>query len=69
MKTLEQLIDELNYSMPYNESDLKKAYKLGQINLLLELAKSAKGHNINGLIRGAVTEEELTAKLVEIENG
>jgi hypothetical protein len=68
MKTIEDLINELSYSMPYDESDLKRAYRLGQINLLLDLARNAKGYVINGLMRGAVTEEELTAKLVEIEN-
>lgn len=68
MQTLEQLIDELKFSTPFSEKDLKLAYKLGQINLLLDLSKNAKGHVINGLVRGAITEEDLTAKLVEIEN-
>lgn len=68
MKTIEDLIEDLKYATPYDENDLKLAYKLGQINAILELAKNAKGHVINGLMRGAVTEEDLTAKLVEIEN-
>ncbi len=68
MKTIDDLINELSYSMPLSKSDLEQAYKLGQINILLELSQNAKGHVINGLMRGAVTEEELSDKLVEVTN-
>jgi len=68
LKTLEQLIEERAIALPYKDVDLAAAYKLGQINMLLDLAKNAKGHVINGLMRGAITEEELTDKLVEISN-
>lgn len=69
MKTIDDLINELSFSMPFGKNELEKAYKLGQINTLLELSKNAKGHVINGLMRGAVTEEELSDKLVEVSNG
>jgi len=68
LKTIEQLITELEYSVPYGKNELETAYKLGQINILLELAQSVKGYSVNGLIRGIVTEEELSDKLVEVSN-
>lgn len=68
MKTIEQLITELEYSIPYGKNELETAYKLGQINILLELAQSVKGYPVNGLIRGILTEEELNDKLVEVSN-
>ena len=69
MKTIEELINERSIALPFKENDLAAAYRLGQINILLELARNAKGHVINGLMRGAVTEEELSDKLVEVSNG
>lgn len=68
LKTIDQLITELEYSVPYGKNELETAYKLGQINILLELAQSVKGYSVNGLIRGIVTEEELSDKLVEVSN-
>jgi hypothetical protein len=68
MKTVEDLITELNYSLPYGDNEIRKAYKLGQINLLLELANKVQGYPVNGLIRGIITEDQLTDKLVEVSN-
>jgi len=68
MKTIDKLIEEKSYCVPFNVNDLKEAYKLGQINILLELSKSTKGHFVNGLFRGIVTEEELSDKLVAVSN-
>lgn len=69
MKTIDELIDELSYSMPLSKSDLEQAYKLGQINTILELVQNLKGYPVNGLVRGIVTEDQLTDKLVEVSNG
>jgi hypothetical protein len=69
MKTIEQLITELSFSLPFQDSDLEAAYKLGQINTLLEIVQKLKGYPVNGMVRGIVTEEELNDKLVEVSNG
>lgn len=69
MKTIEQLITERSIALPFKEDDLAAAYKLGQINILLEIVQALKGYPVNGLVRGIVTEEELNDKLVEVSNG
>ena len=45
-----------------------ESFKQGKIAVLLELSKMVKGMVVNGICRGVVTEEELEAKLVEVEN-
>jgi hypothetical protein len=68
MKSVEDLILEKSYSTPYNANDLKDAYKLGQLNMLLELTKKLEGYPVNGLVRGIITEEKLSDVLMEISN-
>lgn len=69
MKTIEQLISERSVALPFKENDLEEAYRLGQINMLLEIVQQLKGYTVNGLMRGIVTEDELNDKLVEVTNG
>lgn len=67
-QSLDQMITNKSYSMPFNNKDMEDAYKLGQVNLLIELNKMVKGMVVNGICKGIITEEELNDKLVEIEN-
>lgn len=68
MKTIEELIKERAIALPYKENDLEAAYRLGQINMILELVNNLKGYPVNGLVRGIITEDQLTDKLVEVSN-
>lgn len=68
MTAIDQLIEKLSYNLPYNEKDLRNVYKQAQIDLLLELNDMMKGYPVNGLVRGIITEEQLTDKLVEVSN-
>lgn len=47
---------------------MQEAYKLGMINILLELARNTTGYPVNGIVRGVITEEQLSDKLVEVSN-
>ena len=67
--TIDELIKQLSYNLPFDEKDLRNVYKQAQIDLLLELSKQAKGYPVNGLVRGIITEEQLTNKLIEVSNG
>lgn len=68
MKDIDKIINELNYCLPYNDNDLRDVYRKAQINLLLELSNMVKGYPVNGLVRGIITEEQLTDKLIEVSN-
>ena len=68
MKDIDILIENLQYKLPYDEKDLRNVYRQAQINLLLELNDMMKGYPVNGLVRGIITEEQLTDKLVEVSN-
>lgn len=68
MKTIDEFIIENNVDDTSLEKEIKDAYKLGQINILLELTKSLVGYPVNGLVRGIITEEQLSDKLVEVSN-
>lgn len=68
MKDIDVLIENLQYKLPYDEKDLRNVYRQAQINLLLELNDMMKGYPVNGLVRGIITEEQLTDKLVEVSN-
>ena len=67
--TIDELIKQLSYNLPFDEKDLRNVYKQAQIDLLLELSKQAKGYPVNGLVRAIITEEQLTNKLIEVSNG
>jgi len=68
LKTIEELIEECSIALPFKYKDMQEAYKLGMINILLELARNTKGYPVNGIVRGVITEEQLSDKLVEVSN-
>lgn len=63
MKTIKKLIEELSIAMPFKESDMDKAYRLGRLNMLVELLGEVKGYPVNGVVRGIITEESLKEKM------
>ena len=66
--SVDNMIERLSYNLPYNEKDLREVYKQAQLDLLLELNGMLKGYPVNGLVRGIITEEQITDKLVEVMN-
>lgn len=58
-KALEDLIKELEYSLPYKEKDLKLAFALGRLLAVEQIERMIIGMNVNGTINGVVNERQI----------
>lgn len=58
-KAFQKLVDELSFSSPYKDTELKLAMFLGQVLILQQLKDMLVGRVINEAIVGVIEDEEI----------
>lgn len=65
MSKKETLLSNMEMSFPLSQKDVRKVYLEAEIDALEQVQKLIKGYPVNGLVKGIVTEEQITQLLQE----